>query len=573
MSNSLSDALLPIALVGTERSPGWRAALRNAPVPLTALMQGLSEAPDGAAAVTVLRAAGALAVAERVGRPLAARQTLPAPGSVAGTDARPPLSSAHGQALLQRLLSGDTPLGLRHEALHTLQRLGWRLPAALLPAMLDLAVSEAGLRPAIASVMGERGRWLVPQVRRWAPVVEVPAEPTLVDWEHGQGAARLAWLQAERRLDPAAARERFTTEMPQLAARERTELLGALAIGLSADDEPLLTRLLRDRAADVRALAATLLQRLPDSEQVRWLHGQWDALLRQDSAWLGLRQRWVLDAPTAEDPDWKARSLVPQRPPHSRLGDRAWWLAELARLTPLAMWTTRLDLPPAEVIAWARTTEWFDALLQGWQTAALAAPGVLGASDALPGAIDPAWAAALLACPEAGRWSESDRATLRSRLPAAPRRADWLQRLRASRARQGDAADVAREVVHLAEQTCRLGGDPAALFDAELSQALADALVRDLKDLDMAEPYGSVSWRHWSSVIDALAGWLPASSWPVLQGWAPPAVESQDRHWQQEQLHAAHDRLRQWLDLRRAWQALPAALPPPDSLPHSSARA
>ena len=53
------ERLLPAALVGTERAPGWRAALSAAPAPLNGLMAALAATPDEDAAV-LLRAAGVL---------------------------------------------------------------------------------------------------------------------------------------------------------------------------------------------------------------------------------------------------------------------------------------------------------------------------------------------------------------------------------------------------------------------------------------------------------------------------------------------------------------------------------
>ena len=57
------ERLLPAALVGTERTPGWRAALSAAPAPLNGLMAALAATPDEDAAV-LLRAAGVLALAQ-----------------------------------------------------------------------------------------------------------------------------------------------------------------------------------------------------------------------------------------------------------------------------------------------------------------------------------------------------------------------------------------------------------------------------------------------------------------------------------------------------------------------------
>ncbi|MDZ7856989.1 DUF5691 domain-containing protein [Sphaerotilus sp.] len=557
MTGPMMDRLLPIALVGTERSPGLRALLREVPAPLTGLMQALATAPEDDATV-LLRAAGVLAVAQRVGGGLAAVDTLPEAPEPARPETRPALSAEPHQALLQRLLGEDVPDSLRVEALSQVAQRGWRLPATLLPPMLALALRLPVLRPAVGAVMGERGRWLVQQQPRWRSIVERPATPTEDDWAHGSGAARLAFLQAERRRDPDAARERLSAELPSLAARERTELVEALAVGLSAADEPLLVKLLRDRGGEVRTLAAMLLVRLPDSEQSAWLAGQWSALLRVESAWLGLKKRWHIEPPAAEDPAWKTRALDLQRPRHDGLGERGWWLYQLARLTVPAFWTAHTGMAPAELIDWARGTDWKDALLRGWREAVLAtagSAGVAGEPDAQTGAVDVRWLLALLACREAPGWPAHEVTALRSHLPLAARTSLWRDRL-------GEACvEVATEVV----QTCAqplIDGRPerAAPLDPTLAAALSAAMVRELSALFSGRTPDERRTAAWLDVAPALVGWLPMACLDPIEALPAPAPLPADTHvWLHARIVTLHDRLQQAVALRRAFHALPVA--------------
>ena len=71
MTEPTMDRRLPIALVGTERSPGLRALLREVPAPLTGLKQALATAP-GDDATVLLRAAGVLGRARGAGVDFAA---------------------------------------------------------------------------------------------------------------------------------------------------------------------------------------------------------------------------------------------------------------------------------------------------------------------------------------------------------------------------------------------------------------------------------------------------------------------------------------------------------------------
>lgn len=561
MTEPLMDRLLPIALVGTERSPGLRALLREVPAPLTGLMQALVTAPEDDATV-LLRAAGVLAVAQRVGGGLAAADALPEAPAPARSDTRPALSAESHQALLQRLLGEDVPDSLRHEALSLVAQRGWRLPAALLPPMLALALRLPMLRPAVGAVMGERGRWLVQQQPRWRSIVERPAEPTEEDWAHGSGAARLAFLKDERRRDPDAARERLTAELPSLAARERAELVEALAVGLSAADEPLLVKLLRDRAGDVRTLAAQLLPRLPDSEQSAWLAGQWSALLRVESAWLGLKKRWHVEPPTAEDPAWKTRALDLQRPRHDGLGERGWWLYQLARLTAPAFWPAHMAMTPTELIDWARGTDWKEALLRGWREAVLAAAGSAGVADepdAQPGAVDARWLLALLDCREAPGWPAHEVTALRSHLPLAARTALWRERVGSA------AADVAGEVVRTCAQPL-IDGRPeqAGQLDPALAASLSAAMVRELTDLFAGRHADEPRALAWLDTAPELIAWLPLACLTAVEALPAPAAldpnaSATTSYWLHHRIAPLHDRLQQAVALRRAFHALPVA--------------
>src|SRR5207237_227032 len=62
-------------------------------------------------------------------------------------------------------------------------RAGCRPPARLLPRLLELGASAAGLRPALVEVIGPRGRWLAAHDDRWAWATGQPIDS-------GEAAAR-----------------------------------------------------------------------------------------------------------------------------------------------------------------------------------------------------------------------------------------------------------------------------------------------------------------------------------------------------------------------------------------------
>src|SRR5439155_4186677 len=109
----------------------------------------------------------------------------PAP---AEADGRPPCSEAAVE-VLELILSGEVPIPggaalLAGEWLAGAARAGRRLPARLLPRLLDLGSSSAELQFALRGVIGPRGRWLAGYHDRWAWAA---AEPIQVGEPDGAG--------------------------------------------------------------------------------------------------------------------------------------------------------------------------------------------------------------------------------------------------------------------------------------------------------------------------------------------------------------------------------------------------
>jgi hypothetical protein len=559
--------LLPAALMGIERSPQWQAAAQAQAQAAAAdavqmlLAQVLRDEAQADPTATLLRAAGVLAVAQRAGHTCAPAAATPA--SPAPADPRPPLDDPRWLGALQRVLQ-DAPVRLVHEAAVVLAQRGWRLPARLLPLALARATRDSVLRDALAPLLGERGQWLAAQRPQWQAVLRAPAQPTLDHWEHGSIAARAAYLRHERGIDAAAARQRLVQELPQQGARERAELVAALAVGLSMDDAPALQALLADRGREVRQQAATLLLRLPASDHGRYLATQAAALLRSEGG-APDGPRWLLDAPGAEDPAWKDHAIDPVRPKHDPLGERAWWLYQIVRQVPPPWWSRHLQQPPAAVVQWAATTDWADALLRGWRDALLAtAPAGAAAAEApttpateptTDAATDwpPGWAAdwaqALLdAWPP--RVLGVDSSAVQALLPLPRREAQWLQRLEAGIGRRlAGVTDLLQEIT----AACAAGESLSGPFGLRLAQEIRDDLLNN-----GAAGFGQYQRELMlnATALLPLPALEPLRQLPRLETGAPSQLE-------------ALAQLEQWVELRLALPGLPHA--PASSEPFSSA--
>jgi len=377
------SALLPVAMVGTDRQSGplprWPGEIGAAIAALAQVERPDAGAGVDQAAADVLRAAGILAVCALAGaRPQASLREAPEP---AAPDTRP---VADDPAVAQWFAWAlrDGPDRLRQDFFLRFGRAGLRLPHALLPVALELARQSVALRPTIQPLLGERGVWLARQREDWAFAAGVVAaddhDPR--HWDEGTLEQRKAFLAGERARDPAAARDRFVAALPELPAKERAELARGLSVGLGMADEPLLDQLRADRAQDVRAVALELLLRLPDAAHPRRAGERIAALMSRGTLLTG--RRWVIEPPAAAADDWKADQIEPTTG-IANMGQRAWWLYQLARQVPLAWWTAHTGLAPKQLAAWADGSEWAEPLWMAWR-------------DVLRRAPDRAWAEALL---------------------------------------------------------------------------------------------------------------------------------------------------------------------------------
>jgi len=437
--------LLAAAMIGTERQAlAWPAA---ADPTGTLLADATASAPEPA--IGLLRCAAAIAVCAQAGTCGTPAQALPEP---AAAELRPPLQDAAAHTGLDVALR-EGPARLQQELLQQLGAADLRLPPPLLPAALDLGRRQAALRPALTPVLGERGRWLAAQNEHWRYALgAAEAGSAETRWSDGSLEQRRALLAEERRRDPAAARERLQAALPDLPARERAEMVAELAGGLSPADETLLDSLRSDRGREVRAAAFTLLQRLPGSAHAARARARLSPLLmRKDSG------PWRIEPPTEAVANWAADGIDAARPKHESLGERAWWLYQLARQVPPGWWTAHTGLDAPALLAWARGTDWAEALLRAWL-------------DALRNVPDAAWCDALLDAWPAGLLRESP-ATVLSWLPRARREHHWERQLR------GDWHGGAVGLTELLAQLL-----PACAPGDTLSMPLSHGLVAAVQD-------------------------------------------------------------------------------------------
>lgn len=420
------------ALIGTARRPPPRSALlgefrldadgltvepsnwRPSPADDRGEERRFGEAAHEDPAAVLLAEAALLSAYRRAGRlPGAAPRNLPPP---AAPDERPACSSAAVE-VLELIVSGEVPIPggvalLAGQWLDGAARAGRRVPARLLPRLLDLGSTSPALQPALRRVVGPRGRWLAGHHDRWSWAAGEPLddlEAVRQRFATAAKAERPALLGALRRAHPGPGLELLRSTWKRDPAAERAALLAVLAVGLSDDDEPFLEEALDDRSATVRQVAVDMLGRLPASRRSARMAERLEALVQRDepptrvlSAWRGRGRATALSFAPPGQPDAAARRDGINDAAPAGMGASAWRLAQIVGGTPLSFWAENLGLTPAETAMLATA----DAPPAGGTTARTgsrnppAGPLLLGLEAAVAaqaGRSDPDWAVAVFA--------------------------------------------------------------------------------------------------------------------------------------------------------------------------------
>ncbi|MEV5829525.1 DUF5691 domain-containing protein [Spirillospora sp. NPDC052242] len=352
------------ALLGTER--------RDPPV-----LDGAGGEDDAAA--RLLDQAALLTVRRRAGV-VAARGGDLEPVAPAPVEHAPAVPDA-AAARLARILAGEQ-IRVLPEWLDAAAGRGLRVPARLLPALLERGRSDRMLRPSIARAAGRRGMWLALQNTDWAYLVGAGPvrsgdDPAGAEaWRSGTRHRRAAYLSGLRGTDPAAARDLLRETWDREPAPDRAAFLGTFAWGLSLDDEEFLEAALDDRGKDVRQLAADLLARLPGAAYGERMAERARRCLTlrsgaPDGPCIEVEAPHEHDAGLARDgvPFHPGGSFAP-RPGGGPVGTRAAWLREILARTPLATWTSAFG-PPDGIVRLPVAGGGAGDLHTGWARAAL----------------------------------------------------------------------------------------------------------------------------------------------------------------------------------------------------------
>jgi hypothetical protein len=234
-------------------------------------------------------------------------------------------------------------------------------------------------------VVGQRGRWLARLNPAWEYAafeqkiersegreIEQQGELSALEqetWETGGRALRRSLLQQVRANAPARARALLALTWSSEKADDRAAFIEALASGLSMADEPLLENALDDRSKEVRARAAELLARLPESRLALRMRERALPLLGWKPGGLLRSAQLTVQLPTTHDAAM-LRDGIEAKPNRQNLGERAWWLSQIISRTPPHLWTQQWNVQPAVIVGAKIEKEWRTLLYEAWIAAA-----------------------------------------------------------------------------------------------------------------------------------------------------------------------------------------------------------
>jgi len=235
---------------------------------------------------------------------------------------------------------------------------GLRAPFVLLPRLIEHVRAHPELLDQLASVGGRRLAWLAARNPAWRFAA---ASDPVESFETGARVERARALRTIRAGDPARGRALLEASWGGESPEARETLLESLMEGLSADDEGLLERGLRDPRKEVREVALRLLRRIPASSFAQRWAGRARELVHVRRRLRGTRVE--IRQIDSFDPSW-AHDGAEQRVPKG-MNRTGWWLQQLLAFTPPDVW-------PSGILPALLASEWPDPLVAGLAQAAAA---------------------------------------------------------------------------------------------------------------------------------------------------------------------------------------------------------
>ena len=291
-----------------------------------------------------------------------------------------PFCSPRAAQHLQQMLAGESANEFANafakvlpEWLEAVTKAQQRVPSECLPPLLEWGRQHPQFRAILFPVLGKRGCWLAQQNPDWDYVRDFNIEPGTEAqmWQQGTSGMRQQVLQRLRATDPSLAAEWVTSSWKQDKAPDRAKFLATFAVGLSLADVALLELALADKSKLVRAAAADLLARLPqsgfcDRSRQRLLKYVTISHNPSQNPSPQLDIQLEIELPKTCPKEATRDGIVPQPP--AGIKAKPWWLLQMVAAVPPDFWGEFAS--PTTWVKAVKGEEYENALLEGWAIAA-----------------------------------------------------------------------------------------------------------------------------------------------------------------------------------------------------------
>jgi Family of unknown function (DUF5691) len=289
----------------------------------------------------------------------------------AETETLPAISQTQQNLLLECLNARTEQL---IECLELVTNATLRAPFELLDQLIRKANTESSLRENVLPVLGARGLWLAKHLEYGEWVSGSSLDESV--WELGLPAQRRDYLYALRHSEPQLALQKLEVVWKQEPAKIRSDLIAALEVNLSMNDEEFLENALDDKGQDVRKTAVKLLTRLPNSRLMERMGARVVPLLQYTpegkAGMLGLKKgtpaKLELTLPESCDKAMQHDGIELKPPSWQKIGEKAYWLQQMLEVTALEFWEKSLNATPSELVAATNKHEYQKLILEAWRS-------------------------------------------------------------------------------------------------------------------------------------------------------------------------------------------------------------
>lgn len=325
------EELVKIALIGTERG--------KLPEQATEALSRLGIDVESNPAQVVLEGAALYHQLRRAGFPIPTYQG-DTPVAIDEDEDNKAVVSIRSARHLKLILEGRFQQALP-EYLHLLKQHQKRIPPEHLPTLFYFSLKSPPLWRIVQENLTPAGQWLLRQNPDWAALAVRPDVETWPDAVHEE---QLAILRFIRQAQPEEAVALLKGIWSETSYPHKKAFLEEMERGLGPYDEPFLEECLDDSRKEVRAAAASLLARLPDSALQERLFSYARGLFREEKGkGLALHMPEKLDDNLKKDGIGAARKNYPG-------GNRAALAFDILSKIPPRRWEEHFGRPTVDAL-------------------------------------------------------------------------------------------------------------------------------------------------------------------------------------------------------------------------------